>query len=222
MSKWKIEYAIRSFLKFKEDFDIENIKFHKDCNNNLAAVEVEALNNKEAIEEGNSQLKKVLNAMAVIVKQEIGYRINSIYQIKDHGILIEGTSHLEAKAYIIRPFPLDKIDNIAELVKLSEDPKVSWVLELFNSENPYTWVNLYRILEVIDSDKDVVDNGWSNRTEKNRFTHTADNPGASGKDARHGFRKYDPPRNPMTLDEAKEFICNIFDKWIKYKKDNLS
>ena len=135
--------------------------------------------------------------------------------------MFKGSSHIEASVNIVRPFLDEYINNVKDVLELSDSElKVAWVLELFNREDPYTWVNMYRIYEVINSDKNIVEAKWCNEKKRKRFTHTANNPKASGKEARHGIRKFDPPNVPMSLDDAKEMIDEIFNRWLDYKKEN--
>lgn len=100
------------------------------------------------------------------------------------------------------------------------DEDVAKVLRLFS--RPLDWVNLYRIYEVIESDAGggihkIVRKGWATNKEVKSFKHTANNPGATGDDARHGKQTTQPPPRPMSLSEARSLVKSIFQKWIEEK-----
>ena len=114
------------------------------------------------------------------------------------------------------------------------DPVVGWVnaglgsetvarvLGLFASK-PLDWVNLYRILEVVESDmgglKSIAQQGWATRAGLKRFKHSANSPSAIGDDARHGKEPTQPPADPMTLSGARSFIETIVHKWLRTKQN---
>jgi hypothetical protein len=104
----------------------------------------------------------------------------------------------------------------------SEDDAVRRVMRLW-SDKPLDWVNLYRIFEIIRYDARTLRSAkakdLASSKEAKRFTHSADNPEVSGDDSRHGTRKYDPPRDPMTLQQARGFVRRLFETWIRAKSD---
>ena len=83
------------------------------------------------------------------------------------------------------------------------------------------WKNLYCIYEVIESDAGGKDNitkaGWATAKMINRFKYTANSPDAIGDLARHGKRRQ-PPKDPMTLPEARALITTIVLNWLNSKK----
>jgi hypothetical protein len=83
------------------------------------------------------------------------------------------------------------------------------------------WVNLYRILEIVDSDVgglDAIDaNGWATRASMRLFKHTANSPGALGLDARHGAEATQPPKLPMIISEARALVNSILHAWLRSK-----
>jgi len=99
---------------------------------------------------------------------------------------------------------------------------VARVLGLFATK-PVDWVNLYRILEVVEGDvggpKSIADQGWATREALKRFKHTANSVFASGDDARHGTERTQPPADPMTLSEARSFIEAIVHNWLRTKEN---
>lgn len=83
------------------------------------------------------------------------------------------------------------------------------------------WVNLYRILELVQSDAGgvnaIVANGWATSSSLKLFKHTANSPGALGLDARHGAEATLPPKHPMTISEARAMMNSIVQAWLRGK-----
>ncbi len=100
------------------------------------------------------------------------------------------------------------------------DTNVATVLRLFNKN--LDWVNLYRIYEVIESDiggiNNIIKEEWTTKKTIERFTRTANSPDAIGDQARHGNGgRITPPKDPMTLPEAKSLIETLFHQWLRSK-----
>lgn len=85
-------------------------------------------------------------------------------------------------------------------------------------DGPLDWVNLYRILDFVrhanGGIKGIVAAGYATRAELNRFTHTANSHEATGDDSRHGALNHEPPKNPMTLEEAQTLIRSVVKRWL--------
>jgi hypothetical protein len=100
------------------------------------------------------------------------------------------------------------------------DANVAKVLRLFGIGH-YDWVNLYRIYEVVENDiggiSNIVKKGWATRKTIERFKHTANSPGAIGDESRHGKQTSQPPKDPMTLSEAKSLVETILHNWLRMK-----
>lgn len=98
------------------------------------------------------------------------------------------------------------------------DPHVQTALRLLGLYG-VTWDNLYRIYEVIGDDlnESVWTRGWITREQIRRFTQTANSRQAIGDVARHGYDKFQPPRNPMSLSEATSLIRILLREWILWK-----
>jgi hypothetical protein len=100
------------------------------------------------------------------------------------------------------------------------DVNVAKVLRLLSSGQP-SWVELYRILEVVEQDirglKYIAQQGWATDIALRRFKHTANSPTTAGDDARHGKESTRPPTNPMMLSEANALIATILHNWLRTK-----
>jgi len=92
------------------------------------------------------------------------------------------------------------------------DPDVAEALAAFN--RPHDWVNLYRVLEIIEGRADIVGAGWASANEVDRFSRTANHPRAAGPNARHARSSVEPPPRPMTPEEGVELIRRMLRGWL--------
>lgn len=114
--------------------------------------------------------------------------------------------------------PADRTEEWTQLAL--RDEKVSDVADLLDRGD--NWVNLYRIYEFIqdniESEDNIVDQGWWSESEKDRFKQTANSRDAIGDDARHANNRIPAPNNPMTQAEAKRQIDTLVDHWLQHRK----
>lgn len=105
----------------------------------------------------------------------------------------------------------------------TQDKNVAEVLNYLNTGNNEI-VTLYKIYEIIKGDvggeKSIRDNGWASRNKTQLFRRTANSPDAMGDKARHGVQKCQPPKNPMSLNEAKSLILHLVKCWLDSKIPN--
>jgi len=84
------------------------------------------------------------------------------------------------------------------------------------------WVDLYRIFEIVAHEVGgttaIAARGWATKNAMDRFTHTANSPGALGLKARHGTERTQPPARPMSLSEADDMINHIVFAWLRSLK----
>ena len=98
-----------------------------------------------------------------------------------------------------------------------KDTNVEKVLRLI-AKDSNSWVGIYRIFEVIENDIGALTKyDWVTKTNIKRFTHSANSVTVSGDEARHGKETNEPPKNPMSISEAKAFISQIIHSWLNEK-----
>jgi hypothetical protein len=99
------------------------------------------------------------------------------------------------------------------------DEKVSHALRLWGRRKQ-DWVNLYRILEIIESDVGglIYQENWVSKTNITRFTRTANSPEVLGDAARHAKKRDPPPRKPMRIHEAEDLMRGLLQRWVDSKK----
>ena len=111
--------------------------------------------------------------------------------------------------------PADRVEEWLEAA--AQDPSIAKALRLRNAGN-LTWVELYRIYEVIAGDMGgesaIVAVGWAEKAEIKLFKRTANSVVATGDQARHGYQKEEPPKNPISLGQAKVFIDTLLKDWV--------
>lgn len=157
-----------------------------------------------------------------------------------HEILDDGSEHtyvraeaatVQVKAGPVRVQPASDedegpvhlpADRTQEWTQLAlEDDKVAELAELLDQGDD--WVNLYRIYEFIqaniESDDNIVAQGWWSQNEKDLFKRTANSREAIGDDARHGQERTEPPRNPISHAEAKRLIDTLIDHWLHHRQN---
>lgn len=106
-----------------------------------------------------------------------------------------------------------------------KDGSVKSVFELLASRN-LSWVNIYRVFELVRADaggeRALLDRGWFTKPMLSRFTHSANHPEVSGKEARHGYMNNPPPEHPMELKEGQLFVKSLVQKWVENKQGGLN
>ncbi|HEV2041340.1 MAG TPA: hypothetical protein VGT81_15130 [Casimicrobiaceae bacterium] len=84
------------------------------------------------------------------------------------------------------------------------------------------WWLLYRIVEDIETHLNelgiatsVSEAGYCSGKERARFRHSANSAEASGLGARHAAGKWDPPKDPMSLEDATIFVKGLLEQALR-------
>lgn len=96
-------------------------------------------------------------------------------------------------------------------------PEVSEALMHFEEG---TWSSLYKTYELIRDDFrcNITERCGVSDEDINVFTQTAQSKFAIGSAARHASKKFKPPDNPMSFEEAKVLVKTMLLAWIDSKK----
>lgn len=173
-------------------------------------------------------IKKVNSVSNVLYGKNPEIFPETVYQVQEDGTRV-GFTYLsgtieagQCDVYITQIKGCQVINSQAESFTnwfdIQNDKNVDRILELFNNK---TWVNLYQIYEIIESEvgnkiyKDQ--DGWTSKNKITQFTRTANSPDCIGNQSRHGVQKTDPPPNPMSLQDAQLLIRSIIEKWLNWK-----
>ena len=107
-------------------------------------------------------------------------------------------------------------------IAATED-RVAHALRLWG-KGPHDWINLYKVLEIIESDvgHTVHQSGWISKAEVTRFTQTANSAEAIGDAARHAKKHVPAPPKPVTIQEARQLLKGLLERWIESKALTVS
>lgn len=196
----------------------------------LESSEFDSLTSADEVRERGVALIKMMNGAAKLYRNNFrDISEDGVIRIEDNGrrhqyvfsksVLI-GRAKLSAKATVTtsngtqvtvnQPSVIETWLGLAKKYKLVAD-----VLHFFRED---TWINLYKIYEVVRDDvrdkHTIVKNGWVSGAELSRFTRTAQSRAALGDFARHAIEKYKSPAQPMSLAEAKSLIKGLIMNWL--------
>lgn len=90
------------------------------------------------------------------------------------------------------------------------------------SDKPRSWHRLFVVIEELEQflAGSIADAGYCSTEELERFRHTANSADAAGLDARHAWNPNRlPPRNPMSLSNAEEFVRGVLDAVLRRAAD---
>lgn len=120
---------------------------------------------------------------------------------------------------ITRPAPPPRTVAIAQLAVI--DTSVAKAMRLLAEPDHKSWVGMYRIHEVIEADigseHALKKRGWGSSQDLKRFKHSANSVTVAGDSARHGKEVEQPPRHPMSIDEAAAYLNYVLQSWLSSK-----
>ena len=120
---------------------------------------------------------------------------------------------------ITRPAPPPRIVTIAQLA--ATDTSVAKAMRLLAALDHKSWVGMYRIHEVIEADvgseSALKKRGWGSARNLRRFKHSANSVTVAGDSARHGREVEQPPKHPMSVDEAAAYLNCVLRSWLSSK-----
>lgn len=118
----------------------------------------------------------------------------------------------------LQPFEDPSRHPVSLFIFLAHFSRTAKDMLIFLGANGLSWVTLYALRDFMKDD------GWDNETmaasagvcetELKRFTRTANNFAAIGPFARHGELGWEPPKVPMTLNEARSLVLGCVDKFL--------
>jgi hypothetical protein len=101
------------------------------------------------------------------------------------------------------------------------DDTVAKAMRLIAATDSNSWVNLYRIHEVVEADMggehSLKKRAWGSSRDLKRFKHSANSVTVAGDRARHGKETDQPPAQPMSLDEANAYVNYVVHAWLATK-----
>jgi len=144
------------------------------------------------------------------------YRRTGDGELEDHFVSLGATltieSYLTASSTGGQPVPLASTLDLADA---QTDERVSAALTLFGM--PPAWRTLSMVLDLVREEvpeRAIAKRGWATAAKVKRFNSTANSYRAVGTDARHGKLKWQPPKHPMTLHDARLLVGGILRAWL--------
>lgn len=120
---------------------------------------------------------------------------------------------------ITKPVPTPRTVTIARLA--ATDNSVAKAMRLLSAPDNKSWVGMYRIHEVIEADvggeSALKRRGWGSVKDLKRFKHSANSVTVAGDSARHGKEVEQPPKHPMSVDEASAYLNYVLQSWLSAK-----
>lgn len=222
-----MKWAVKIFGKI----DIDELEFKYDNSRNLSIIKIDNdyYIQSEMFEQSDNpeEIFNLAKDLVILIRSAI-----KIANDIDANLYVDMVRNLETKCSYIFVFDTgNMIDRVSVLNNTYEvegenklfsniidasfsNDNVNKVLRLIEYEGLEDWGNIYRILEIIQADINIIEKGCCSKKEIRNFKYTANSPEAIGNMARHGCFKGDSPEHPMSIVEAKEFILRIIKKWI--------
>ncbi|MDO9067717.1 MAG: hypothetical protein Q7W05_04595 [Deltaproteobacteria bacterium] len=123
-----------------------------------------------------------------------------------------GRSKMHVKSTIVGADMNLRVPTQAQVLlgAVNTDRHIQMAISLWGDSHS-TWPRLYRILEELEASlgMKVHEAQLCSRTQRSRFTRSANAAEVSGHDARHAGGRYQPPSDPMTFDEARRFVAEL-------------
>ena len=163
---------------------------------------------------------------AITLRPQIG----NPFRIEDDGTIVGGLNPGEGGGHVmpdVRVLPEDtttiptptRAQSLRQ--KLAADRHLTFAITLVTLNNAQ-WSHLYRCLEEIEAflRQKVSAARLCSEAERERFTRTANTAESAGLDSRHRSGKFDPPVNPMSFREARDFMTKLCRNAIAYREDS--
>ncbi len=141
-----------------------------------------------------------------------------------HTVVQVGTAECRSKVGVVRvlvngqqqsPAPPDAPEHFLHAASNSD---VAEALDILGQPEPLMWVELYRIMEIVQHSGQLqaaMDAAGVSKKQMTRFSRTACHPDAAGRDARHARSKEQPPKPPMPISEARQMISDLARGWLE-------
>lgn len=180
----------------------------------VLAVGVDLLRIANGIAKTQSKAFEGLSLSYVIKDNPDGtQRIHNEFQVEvrvlpgEEGMLSDGT-----------PISPDLSTDVTRLVtSVNQEDVILRALTIYG-ELGDSWRGLSMVLDAIQQDagdeRDLLNAGWAPRKDIKLFKQTANNYGAVGLDARHGFSGTPMRKKPMSLGDARQLMRTLLNNWL--------
>jgi hypothetical protein len=209
-----------------------NVKKDEDGHYYLRSSDFDQMSDPDTVSERAQDLIAYMNG-AVKLLSAVSYRtveFDVVTRVDDSGnrhhhitlsATVEGRSRMTATpsvggtgGTVNAPPPPSGADSLVNLA--DQNAKVAAALRFYARSD---WFNLYKAWEVVrdaaGGEPELIKKGWATKAQKRRFTGTAQSPAELGDEARHASEESQPPKNPMSLEEAQGFVRSVIEAWIR-------
>lgn len=233
MAKWSVqisgdEFDIEDLPKWFKDPELQVVK--ESDGYYLKSTLFESMTDATLVRTKACYLMELIVGSAKLFRPDIReIKLGSVTEKtpnghKEHHVLLASNINIRSKVSSISLVvdgkeESDHIPRPAEWAKIAGKNRIVRQALKFWVTGYKDWINLYKVLEVIESDVGgkIYVNGWAPKAAVNRFTQTANSYSALGNDARHAKNHIPPPAKPMNIKEACSLIKVLLEKWIDSK-----
>jgi hypothetical protein len=150
-------------------------------------------------------------------------QLTGTYQEGDHRhhVVTAGTIEVRAKVYaaavVTSPHDKPTPPPVGPRHAAVKDANVSEALAIMGQPSILSWVELYKIYEIVRASgalHTAAQAAGLTPIELKLFTHTANHPEASGDDGRHARSQQRPPKNPMSIEQARDLVSRLVRTWL--------
>lgn len=244
LNTWKIQLLgdILDLQFLQQHFNEFNIRVLKGCQDNEYFYESDSfkssLTPNEVLKNAENELLILTGILRLEGRGLRALQAGAVFKATPSGqteifLNIVETAHVRAECSVslqtsdpeghITQSVIQNIPRSLRLVNLAEStPAIAKALRLIGAKGAKSWVELYRILEVIIDDvggsKQLELTGLCSAKDLARFKHSANSVAVAGDAARHGNEDTQPPRRPMSIEEAQAYINYVLESWIASKQ----
>jgi hypothetical protein len=157
MKTWIAKLNISSYYKFKEEININEVRFYYEDGHNFAITNFEA----KSIEEAESIAIEKVNTIMKILRYALDSKfeciIHSVNETTEGQQLKQGFTDLNGNYTVIKDFPVDKVNEIEELLQkylmADETGKIAltYFVDGFNIKHhsDEAFLNFFKSIEII-------------------------------------------------------------------------
>lgn len=133
-------------------------------------------------------------------------------RFRDHATAIV----TRANGDVVVPPPLSAPKGPLYLRAALNSPDAAEALEIMGRNDSLSWVDLYKVFEIVReaiAPIQLEKSGLANKNDVSAFKVSANRPDIGGPDARHARGTSGTPQHTMTITEAREFVGSLLVAW---------
>ncbi|WP_152039942.1 hypothetical protein [Salinigranum salinum] len=233
--RWKVQLEgyEKGLKQLSESFDNNPRIFEEEGAHYIWSSTFEQLDQSIEVQDAGDKIIRIIRRLGEIDSLRVReLDASTVVEIQDDGserkvvhasATATATTTTSARVSVEGEEPTPRAESTYEYTKLAlSDDTVRELIEL--RDNGDHWVNLYRVYEYIqdnlESENNIVEQGWWTESEKDRFKQTANSSEAIGHEARHGDTRVPAPSNPMDHAQAKSLIENLINNWLRHRQES--